>query len=166
MRCGSLYHSTHSSSPGDLISTVWLYSRYLKRGSSDPWCKNRGAFSPHSSTSWGGSTEVDRGCEAVQVSAISLILLHVAHGEQHQRWVCCCMSGLFLDFGPETVPSTAAVLDIPPAQRRLAEITELICTASLLRDDVNDHSVSRHSSPSANLEFGNKMAVLAGGFLL
>ncbi|KFZ19503.1 hypothetical protein V502_03615 [Pseudogymnoascus sp. VKM F-4520 (FW-2644)] len=56
--------------------------------------------------------------------------------------------------------------DILPSQRRLAEITELIHTASLLHDDVIDHSDSRRGSPSANLEFGNKMAVLAGDFLL
>lgn len=57
-------------------------------------------------------------------------------------------------------------LEILPSQRRLAEITELIHTASLLHDDVIDHSVARRGSPSANLEFGNKMAVLAGDFLL
>lgn len=55
---------------------------------------------------------------------------------------------------------------ILPSQRRLAEITELIHTASLLHDDVIDHSISRRSAPSANIEFGNKMAVLAGDFLL
>ena len=56
--------------------------------------------------------------------------------------------------------------DILPSQRRLAEITELIHTASLLHDDVIDNSDSRRSSPSANVAFGNKMAVLAGDFLL
>ncbi|MCJ1450623.1 coq1 putative hexaprenyl diphosphate synthase [Mycoblastus sanguinarius] len=56
--------------------------------------------------------------------------------------------------------------DILPSQRRLAEITELIHTASLLHDDVIDNSTSRRSSPSANVSFGNKMAVLAGDFLL
>ncbi|KAL8874057.1 MAG: hypothetical protein Q9174_000562 [Haloplaca sp. 1 TL-2023] len=56
--------------------------------------------------------------------------------------------------------------EILPSQRRLAEITELIHTASLLHDDVIDGSTSRRSSPSANLSFGNKMAVLAGDFLL
>ena len=61
---------------------------------------------------------------------------------------------------------SAANNDILPSQRRLAEITELIHTASLLHDDVIDHSVSRRGNPSANLEFGNKMAVLAGDFLL
>lgn len=56
--------------------------------------------------------------------------------------------------------------EILPSQRRLAEITELIHTASLLHDDVIDHSQARRSAPSANIAFGNKMAVLAGDFLL
>ncbi|KAK0649356.1 isoprenoid synthase domain-containing protein [Cercophora newfieldiana] len=74
------------------------------------------------------------------------------------------------DFNPSATPESESVLstdpDILPSQRRLAEITELIHTASLLHDDVIDHSESRRGSPSANLEFGNKMAVLAGDFLL
>ncbi|KAL4922167.1 hypothetical protein BDW62DRAFT_207919 [Aspergillus aurantiobrunneus] len=56
--------------------------------------------------------------------------------------------------------------NILPSQRRLAEITELIHTASLLHDDVIDNAVTRRSSSSANIQFGNKMAVLAGDFLL
>lgn len=56
--------------------------------------------------------------------------------------------------------------DILPTQRRLAEITELIHTASLLHDDVIDHSEARRGAASANIEFGNKMTVLAGDFLL
>jgi hexaprenyl-diphosphate synthase len=64
------------------------------------------------------------------------------------------------------VPTQQGPDEILPSQRRLAEITELIHTASLLHDDVIDHSVARRGSPSANLEFGNKMAVLAGDFLL
>ncbi|KAK3689650.1 isoprenoid synthase domain-containing protein [Podospora appendiculata] len=73
------------------------------------------------------------------------------------------------DFNPSAGAEPEAAStdpDILPSQRRLAEITELIHTASLLHDDVIDHSVSRRGSPSANLEFGNKMAVLAGDFLL
>ncbi|KAL1935684.1 hypothetical protein VTP01DRAFT_4824, partial [Rhizomucor pusillus] len=50
--------------------------------------------------------------------------------------------------------------------RRLAEITEMIHTASLLHDDVIDASETRRNLPSANASFGNKMAVLAGDFLL
>ncbi|KAK0346140.1 coq1 putative hexaprenyl diphosphate synthase [Friedmanniomyces endolithicus] len=70
-------------------------------------------------------------------------------------------------------PLTAQSLDngefadsVLPSQRRLAEITELIHTASLLHDDVIDTSTSRRGNASANIEFGNKMAVLAGDFLL
>ncbi|KAI9032292.1 hypothetical protein DFJ74DRAFT_628619 [Hyaloraphidium curvatum] len=55
---------------------------------------------------------------------------------------------------------------ILPAQKRLAEITEMIHTASLLHDDVIDESPTRRAQPSANAAFGNKMAVLAGDFLL
>lgn len=68
--------------------------------------------------------------------------------------------------GLESEPVLPDADGILPSQRRLAEITELIHTASLLHDDVIDHSVSRRGAPSANLEFGNKMAVLAGDFLL
>ncbi|KAK4154321.1 mitochondrial putative hexaprenyl pyrophosphate synthase [Chaetomidium leptoderma] len=73
------------------------------------------------------------------------------------------------DFNPSAGAESEPVstdADILPSQRRLAEITELIHTASLLHDDVIDHSVARRGAPSANLEFGNKMAVLAGDFLL
>ncbi|TPX53376.1 hypothetical protein PhCBS80983_g06303 [Powellomyces hirtus] len=56
--------------------------------------------------------------------------------------------------------------NILATQRRLAEITEMIHTASLLHDDVIDLASTRRSQPSANAEFGNKMAVLAGDFLL
>ena len=55
---------------------------------------------------------------------------------------------------------------ILPTQRRLAEITEIIHTASLLHDDVIDASMTRRSLPSANASFGNKMAILGGDFLL
>uniref|UniRef100_A0A060TD48 ARAD1D48136p n=1 Tax=Blastobotrys adeninivorans TaxID=409370 RepID=A0A060TD48_BLAAD len=55
---------------------------------------------------------------------------------------------------------------ILPKQRRLAEIVEMIHTASLLHDDVIDNSASRRSMPSGNIAFGNKMAILAGDFLL
>ena len=71
-------------------------------------------------------------------------------------------SSSILAFQPDDHP----VPGVNPAQRRLAEITETIHTASLLHDDVIDHSESRRGAPSANLQFGNKMAVLGGDFLL
>lgn len=63
----------------------------------------------------------------------------------------------------ESLESSESIM---PAQRRLAEITEMIHTASLLHDDVIDVSMTRRGSATANAEFGNKMAVLAGDFLL
>jgi hexaprenyl-diphosphate synthase len=55
---------------------------------------------------------------------------------------------------------------IMPSQRRLAEITEMIHTASLLHDDVIDKALTRRGVASANHEYGNKLAILAGDFLL
>ncbi|KAK9464718.1 isoprenoid synthase domain-containing protein [Lipomyces arxii] len=55
---------------------------------------------------------------------------------------------------------------ILPSQRRLAEITEMIHAASLLHDDVIDDAELRRGNLSGNSAFGNKMAILAGDFLL
>ena len=70
--------------------------------------------------------------------------------------------------GPEPLPQ--ATFDhergILPKQRRLAEIVEMIHTASLLHDDVIDYSDTRRGRPSGNVAFTNKMAVLGGDFLL
>ncbi|KAI9293288.1 terpenoid synthase [Neoconidiobolus thromboides FSU 785] len=55
---------------------------------------------------------------------------------------------------------------ILPTQRRLAEISEMIHTASLFHDDVVDDSALRRGNPSVNAKYGNKMAILGGDFLL
>ncbi len=49
--------------------------------------------------------------------------------------------------------------------RRLAEITEMIHTASLVHDDVVDESELRRGVPTVHASFGNRIAVLAGDFL-
>ena len=49
--------------------------------------------------------------------------------------------------------------------RRLAEITEIIHTASLLHDDVIDDCNQRRGAGTVNSKFSNKIAVLAGDFL-
>ena len=49
---------------------------------------------------------------------------------------------------------------------RLAEVTELIHTASLVHDDVIDDSSTRRGRPALHTEIGTKKAVLAGDFLL
>ncbi|MGQ4646005.1 solanesyl diphosphate synthase [Lyngbya aestuarii] len=55
--------------------------------------------------------------------------------------------------------------DITPRHRRLAEITEMIHTASLVHDDVVDESEVRRNVPTVNSLFNNRVAVLAGDFL-
>lgn len=68
---------------------------------------------------------------------------------------------------PSSAAPTWAQLPTPlPAQRRLAEITEMIHTASLFHDDVIDEADERRGVPSINKLYGNKMAILAGDFLL
>ncbi|CAG8592003.1 1085_t:CDS:2 [Diversispora eburnea] len=62
-----------------------------------------------------------------------------------------------------SISSTGTIL---PTQRRLAEITEMIHTASLFHDDVIDFSETRRNKLSVNMNFGNKLAILAGDFLL
>ncbi|WP_009544842.1 solanesyl diphosphate synthase [Crocosphaera subtropica] len=55
--------------------------------------------------------------------------------------------------------------DITPRHRRLAEITEMIHTASLVHDDVVDEAALRRNVPTVNSLFDNRIAVLAGDFL-
>jgi all-trans-nonaprenyl-diphosphate synthase len=55
--------------------------------------------------------------------------------------------------------------DITPRHRRLAEITEMIHTASLVHDDVVDESNVRRGVPTVHSLVGNRIAILAGDFL-
>ncbi|MBU7583699.1 MAG: solanesyl diphosphate synthase [Nostoc sp. TH1S01] len=55
--------------------------------------------------------------------------------------------------------------DITQRHRRLAEITEMIHTASLVHDDVVDESQMRRGVATVHSLFGNRIAVLAGDFL-
>jgi len=54
---------------------------------------------------------------------------------------------------------------ISAKHRRLAEITEMIHTASLVHDDVVDEASTRRGVPTVHSSFGNRIAVLAGDFL-
>lgn len=54
--------------------------------------------------------------------------------------------------------------DITDEHRRLAEITELIHTASLMHDDVLDDSNMRRGKQTINSKFGIRVAVLSGDF--
>ncbi|KJA26755.1 hypothetical protein HYPSUDRAFT_52247 [Hypholoma sublateritium FD-334 SS-4] len=65
-----------------------------------------------------------------------------------------------------TSPEPALAHTVLPTQLRLAQIVEMMHTASLLHDDVIDASALRRGAPSAPAAFGNKRAVLAGNFVL
>jgi all-trans-nonaprenyl-diphosphate synthase len=55
--------------------------------------------------------------------------------------------------------------DISTRHMRLAEITEMIHTASLFHDDVVDGADLRRGVPTVNSAFGNRIAIQAGDFL-
>lgn len=65
-----------------------------------------------------------------------------------------------------TTPAFEKEISILSSQRRLAEIIEMIHTASLFHDDVIDTSDTRRGVPSAHRAYGDKLAILAGDFLL
>ena len=63
-------------------------------------------------------------------------------------------------------PASMHPTELRRRQQRIAEISELIHVASLLHDDVIDNSDSRRGLKALNSIFGNKVAILAGDFLL
>lgn len=63
-------------------------------------------------------------------------------------------------------PPATHITDHRRRQQRVAEITELIHVASLLHDDVVDSANMRRGLKALNVTFGNKVAILAGDFLL
>ncbi|CAI9783460.1 unnamed protein product [Fraxinus pennsylvanica] len=72
---------------------------------------------------------------------------------------------------PISIKPAAATVDTLPTELRsrhqcLAEITEMIHVASLCHDDVLDDADTRRGIGSLNFVMGNKIAVLAGDFLL
>ena len=54
---------------------------------------------------------------------------------------------------------------LTPRHRRLAEITEMIHTASLVHDDVVDEASTRRGVATVHSRFNHRVAVLAGDFL-
>jgi hexaprenyl-diphosphate synthase len=64
------------------------------------------------------------------------------------------------------LPPLSLTNTLLPTQLRLAQIVELLHTASLLHDDVIDASILRRGAPSAPAAFGNKLSVLGGNFVL
>ncbi|GFP81179.1 solanesyl diphosphate synthase 3 chloroplastic/mitochondrial [Phtheirospermum japonicum] len=70
---------------------------------------------------------------------------------------------------PRQLPEAAIEklsMELRTRQQCIAEITEMIHVASLLHDDVLDDADTRRGIGSLNFVMGNKLAVLAGDFLL
>nr|YP_010196790.1 prenyl transferase [Gracilaria cliftonii]UAD84594.1 prenyl transferase [Gracilaria cliftonii] len=61
--------------------------------------------------------------------------------------------------------ATTKTFNILPEHKRLAEITEIIHTASLVHDDVIDECATRRGVNTVHNTFSTKVAVLAGDFL-
>eukprot|EP01098_Paradermamoeba_levis_P014047 TRINITY_DN6594_c0_g1_i1.p1 TRINITY_DN6594_c0_g1~~TRINITY_DN6594_c0_g1_i1.p1 ORF type:complete len:387 (-),score=98.45 TRINITY_DN6594_c0_g1_i1:83-1243(-) len=59
-----------------------------------------------------------------------------------------------------------SIPEVLPKQLQLAEIIEMIHTASLIHDDVIDEAATRRGKASVNKLFSAKKAILAGDFLL
>ncbi|XVF87110.1 hypothetical protein PTKIN_Ptkin18bG0093500 [Pterospermum kingtungense] len=60
----------------------------------------------------------------------------------------------------------ASTTDLHARQQSIAEITEMVHVASLLHDDILDDADDRRGFGSLNAILGNKLALLAGDFLL
>nr|YP_009315156.1 Prenyl transferase [Titanophycus setchellii]SCW23611.1 Prenyl transferase [Titanophycus setchellii] len=60
---------------------------------------------------------------------------------------------------------TLGTKEITAPHRRLAEITEIIHTASLVHDDVIDECITRRGVTTVHSLYNNKVAILAGDFL-
>ncbi|CAB4306895.1 unnamed protein product [Prunus armeniaca] len=67
---------------------------------------------------------------------------------------------------PPTQLREALSTELRARQQCIAEVTEMIHVASLLHDDVLDDADTRRGVGSLNCVMGNKLAVLAGDFLL
>lgn len=87
-------------------------------------------------------------------------------GKQIRPVMVMLLSRALISHNNELEISPARLSHILKSQRRLAEITEMIHTASLFHDDVIDDADTRRGQPAAHRAFGNKMAILAGDYLL
>ncbi|OMO90339.1 Polyprenyl synthetase [Corchorus olitorius] len=92
-----------------------------------------------------------------------------AEGKRFRPTVLLLMATALNEHRPELPPAGVGhnlPADLRTCQQRIAEITEMIHVASLLHDDVLDDADKRRGVGSLNAVMGNKLAVLAGDFLL
>lgn len=55
---------------------------------------------------------------------------------------------------------------VEKGQRKVAIISEMIHTASLVHDDILDHAESRRGKPSVNVEWNNQKSTMCGDYIL
>ncbi|KAF5185955.1 Solanesyl-diphosphate synthase 1 protein [Thalictrum thalictroides] len=90
-------------------------------------------------------------------------------GKRFRPTVLLLMASAFNIDLPKLAPdgvSDSSPSELRTRQQCIAEITEMIHVASLLHDDVLDDAETRRGIGSLNYVMGNKLAVLAGDFLL
>jgi geranylgeranyl pyrophosphate synthase len=87
-------------------------------------------------------------------------------GKQVRPVMVMLLSRAIIPHDTERWANDPRLAHVLKSQRRLAEITEMIHTASLFHDDVIDDADTRRGQPAAHRAFGNKMAILAGDYLL
>jgi geranyl diphosphate synthase len=108
-------------------------------------------------------------------TAANYFFKHGREGKRLRPTVLLLMASALASSSPS--PDLCTVVDTSPAsvhpnhvrrrQQRIAEITELIHVASLLHDDVLDEASTRRGLTALNqTDAGNKLAILAGDFLL
>lgn len=66
----------------------------------------------------------------------------------------------------DTRPPGVFPAEVRRRQQRIAEVAEMIHVASLLHDDVIDTAATRRGLQALNITMGNKLAILAGDYLL
>lgn len=118
----------------------------------------RGVCSDVPALSWAATYFFRKGAEGKRFRPTALLLLASAlsqsEGVPRELLVA------------DTLPPAATPKEVRRRQQRIAEITEMIHVASLLHDDVIDKADTRRGMSSLNEAGGNKLAVLAGDFLL
>lgn len=118
----------------------------------------RGVCSDVPALSWAATYFFRKGAEGKRFRPTALLLLASALSQREgvaKEWLVA-----------DTLPPADTPNDVRRRQQRIAEITEMIHVASLLHDDVIDKADTRRGMSSLNEAGGNKLAVLAGDFLL
>ncbi|KAL3998332.1 Polyprenyl synthetase family protein [Acanthocheilonema viteae] len=87
-------------------------------------------------------------------------------GKLFRPTICLLMARACNQFEPKSMLVDSGRETVTRNQYKIAVISEMIHTASLVHDDVIDKADIRRGSRTVNALWGNKMAVLVGDFIL